>query len=116
MNPIVKVLISAVLVGLISEIAKRNSSFAALVASLPLISVMAMIWLYHETHNLEKIASFSSAVVWYVLPSLILFILLPVCLKTWRMAFYPALALSCFATVLGYFLMKFVLSRFQIEI
>lgn len=116
MHPILKVLISALLIGLISEIAKRNSSLAALVASLPLISVLAMIWLYHETNDLEKIASFSSSVVWYVLPSLILFLLLPVCLKAWRMAFYPALALSCFATVLGYFLMKFILSRFQIEI
>lgn len=116
MNPLLKILISAVLIGIISEISKRNTSFAALIASLPLVSLLAMIWMYQDTRDVEKIAQFSTSVIWYVLPSLILFILLPVCLRTWHLPFYPSLILSSVATIAGFFVLKFVLARFRIEI
>ncbi len=116
MNPILKILISAALIVVISEVGKRSASFAALIASLPLISLLAMIWMYQEGQGTEKIAEFSSSVVWYVVPSLILFILLPVCLRTWHLSFYAALAVSSLTTVAGFFILKAVASLFGVKL
>ncbi len=69
---IIKVLISAFLVATISEIAKRSSVFGAILASIPLVSVLAMVWLYIDTQNAREVAMLSKAIFWLVLPSLIL--------------------------------------------
>ena len=114
MNPILKIALSAFLIWGISELSRRNTSLAAFLASLPLISILAMIWMYHDTHDVTRIASFSWSVIWYVVPSLILFALLPPLLTRWHLPFYGALALASLATVAGFFLMKVVLQRFGI--
>lgn len=116
MNPLLKIVISALLIGGISEIARRNSTIAALLASLPLISLLSMIWLYHDTHDIERISQFSWSIFWYVLPSLILFALLPPLLTRWHVPFYWALLLASSATVLGFFILKVILKRFGVEI
>ena len=116
MNPLLKIMISALLIGGISEIARRNSTIAALLASLPLISLLSMIWLYHDTHDIERISQFSWSVFWYVLPSLILFILLPPLLSRWHVPFYLALGIASSATILGFFVLKTILKRFGIEL
>jgi len=115
-NPLIKIILSALLIGGISEIARRNSTIAALLASLPLISLLSMIWLYHDTHDIARISQFSWSVFWYVLPSLILFILLPLLLSRWHFPFYPALVISSIATIAGFFLLKAILGRFGVEI
>jgi hypothetical protein len=115
-NPLIKIIISALLIGGISEIARRNSTIAALLASLPLISLLSMIWLYHDTHDIERISQFSWSVFWYVLPSLILFILLPPLLTRWHVPFYGALAIAGSATILVFFILKAVLKRFGVEL
>ncbi len=105
MNPLLKIAISAVLIWAITEISRRSSNFAALVASLPLVSLLSMIWIYHDPqdpHNVTRIAQFSWSVVWYVIPSLLLFILLPPLLIRWQMPFYGALALAGTATVAAF--------------
>lgn len=89
------------LVVLISEIAKRSSVLAAVLASIPLVSVLAMIWLYLETRSTETVATFSTGVFWLVLPSLVLFIALPLLLRR-GVGFYPGLAVSLGLTVLAY--------------
>jgi len=116
MNPLVKIVISALLIGAISEIARCNSNIAALLASLPLISLLAMIWIYHDTHDIERISQFSWSVFWYVLPSLILFIVLPVLLTRWHVPFYFALFIASGVTVLAFFILKTVLKRFGVEL
>jgi len=116
MNPFLKIIISALLIGGISEIARRNSTIAALLASLPLISLLSMIWLYHDTHDLERISQFSWSVFWYVLPSLILFVVLPVLLTRWHVPFYWALFIASCATVGGFFILKAIVKRFGIEL
>ena len=78
---IVKIVVTAILVVLISEIAKRSSFVGALLASIPIISVLAMFWLYMDTNDVLKVSSFASSVFWLVLPSLVLFISLPLLLK-----------------------------------
>jgi len=78
---ITKVAITTILIVAISEIAKRSSLAAALLASIPLVSVLAMVWLYLDTKDVEKVSNLATSVFWLVLPSLVLFIALPLLLK-----------------------------------
>lgn len=105
-----KALLSGCIVMAVSEIAKRNPSFGALVASLPLVSVLGMIWLWQETKDSERLAVHAGSTFWMVLPSLPMFLLLPWLLRQ-GCAFYPALGASCLLTVVLYFLMVWLLSR-----
>ena len=100
----VKVLISAALVALVSELAKRSTVAGAVLASIPLVSVLAMIWLYVDTHDVAQVAALSRSVFWLVLPSLILFVTLPVLLQR-GVGFYASLVMSIGATVVAYLVM-----------
>jgi hypothetical protein len=91
---------AAVLVA-ISEIAKRNSVWAALVASLPLTSLLAIVWLYIDTKDAQKIATLSSDIFWLVIPSLALFPVLALLLRT-GVSFWWAMAGAMVATLLAY--------------
>lgn len=112
---IVKIVVSAVLIVVVSELAKRNSIWAATLASLPLISLLAFVWLYVETGDANRIASFAQGIFWLVLPSLVLFLLLPVLLRAgWN--FWPSLIASCIATVGAYAVMAWLLSKFGVKV
>lgn len=117
MNPIaqyaIKVGLSAILIVAIAEIAKRSTGFAALVASLPLTSLLAFVWLHLDGTAATEIGTLSRQIFWLVLPSLILFLLLPVLLER-GFAFWPSLGLSMLATVGGYFLMLWALKKFGV--
>ena len=76
-----KLSVTTILIVLISEIAKRSSFVDALLASIPLISVLVMIWLYIDTQDASKVSAPATSVFWRKLPSLALFIALPVLLK-----------------------------------
>ncbi len=89
---LVKLVISATLIVVVSEVARRSSLFGGLIASLPLVSFLGMIWLYVDTRDSDKVAALSRDIFWLVLPSLALFALLPWLLK--RMSFAPALGLA----------------------
>lgn len=112
---IVKLAVTAVLIVVISEIAKRSSFIAAILASVPLTSVLAMIWLYVETEDVETIADLATGIFWLVIPSLVLFVTLPVMLRA-GLHFYLSLPLSIAFTVAAYFLMVLVLRKVGIEI
>jgi hypothetical protein len=108
-----KVIITSVLVVVIAEVAKRSSLFAAVLASIPLTSVLAMIWLYIDTGDAEKVATLAGGIFWLVLPSLALFIALPLLLRAgWPFA--PSLLVSSVLTVGCYFAMIALLKRFDI--
>lgn len=111
----IKVLLTSVLVVAVSETAKRSALFGALIASIPLTSVLAMIWLYVDTGDTEKIARLSTGIFWLVLPSLVLLITLPVLLRA-GLDFYPSLAASIVMTVGAYAVMLYVLGLAGIEI
>ena len=110
----VKIVVSALLIVAVSEIAKRHSAAAALLAALPLTSVLAFVWIYCETGDSEAIAKLSSQIFWLVIPSLALFLALPVFLsRGW--GFWLSLLTAC-ALVSGvYLLMLPLLRRFGIE-
>jgi hypothetical protein len=101
---ITKIALSATLIVAISEIAKRSSVLGAVLASVPLVSVIAMIWLYHETADTAKIIALSTDIFWLVLPSLVLFIALPILLK-YEVHFYLSLFISIALTAVAYWVM-----------
>lgn len=112
---VIKFVMSAGLIVVISELAKRSSLFGGLVASLPLVSLLAMIWLYVETGNASEVADLSRSIFWLVLPSLSLFLVLPLLLKN-HVGFYPALALSTAAMLGCYGIMLIILGRVGIRL
>jgi hypothetical protein len=92
---------TALIVVLISELAKRSTLAGAVLASIPTVSVLAMIWMYVETRDTVRLAAFSTDVVWLVLPSLVLFVVLPVLLRM-GISFWWSLAIGIAATALAY--------------
>lgn len=111
----IKVLLTSVLVVAVSEAAKRSTFFGALIASLPLTSILAMVWLYVDTGDTEKIARLSHGVFWLVLPSLVLFLSLPILLRA-GLGFYASLGSSIALTIGAYFAMLYALGLAGIEI
>jgi hypothetical protein len=111
----IKAIVSGILIAAISEIAKRSPGFGALVASLPLVSVLGMIWLWRDTHDAERMAAHAGATFWYVLPSLPMFLLIPVLLRHgWP--FWAALAAGCGLTIGLYLLMTAIGPRFGLRL
>ncbi len=110
-----KVGISALLIVAISEVAKRSSGVAALLAALPLTSLLAFIWMHLEGAESLRIAELSGQIFWLVLPSLLLFLLLPLLLKQ-GMGFWQSLALSVAVTVGCYLVMLPVLRKFGVQL
>ena len=111
---LIKLLISAALIVVISEISKRTGYLGGLVASLPLVSLLAIGWMWFETHDAVKIAAFSRSVFWFVLPSLLFFVLLPWLLP--RLGFYASMLLACAATAVGYAVLAAALARAGINL
>lgn len=96
-----KYAVSALLLVLISELAKRSTLLGAVLASLPLVTVIAMVWIWAETRDTGRIAALSVDIAWLVPPSLALFLVL-----TWLInlgwGFWPSLGTGSAATVLAY--------------
>ena len=112
---LIKIAVSAVLVAAISEAGRRSGFWGAVLASLPVTSILAMVWLYRDTRDLQRIGSFSTGVFWLVLPSLVLFLALPLMLKAgW--GFYPSLLAAMALTVAAYFGMSFLLRSLGVQI
>lgn len=110
-----KALISGMLVATVSEVSRRSPAFGGLLASLPIVSVLAMIWMWVEGTDEARIADHSFATFWFVLPSLPMFLIFPVLLRLGT-HFVLALALSCVVTVALYAFMVWVLRHFGIEL
>ena len=112
---VAKALLSGALIVAIEEIGKRLPTVGALVASLPLVSVLGMILLWHARPDAENMARHAEATFWYVLPSLPMFLLIPVLLKR-GVAFWPALGAGCLLTVLLYVGMVALLARIGVKL
>ncbi len=110
-----KAVLSALLIVAVSEIAKRSPSFGALVASLPLVSVLGMIWLWRDTSDPIRLADHAQVTFWYVLPSLPMFLVIPAMLRAGA-PFWLSLGAGMLVTALLYLLMTFVLARFGITL
>jgi hypothetical protein len=112
---VLKALISGVIVAAVSVIAKRYPGFGGLVASLPLISVLGMIWLWRDTHDPVRMAAHAEGTFWFVLPSLPMFLLIPYMLRQgWH--FWTALAVGCALTVALYSAIVLLGPRFGLRL
>ncbi len=107
---IAKVALSATVIVAVSEVAKRSTSFAALIASLPLTSLLAFIWLHIDGTEPQKIAELSVQVLWLVIPSLAFFIILPLLLHRGT-GFWISLAVAALVTAGCYLAMLPVIRR-----
>ena len=110
-----KAIISGILIAAASELAKRYPGFGALIASLPLVSVLGMIWLWHDQRDPVNMAAHAQATFWFVLPSLPFFLLIPWMLRH-GVGFWLALAAGCALTIMLYLIMTFALSRVGIPL
>ena len=112
---IVKALLSGMIVAAASEIARRWPGTGALIVSLPLVSLLAMIWLWHDTGDSARIATLSESTFWYFLPSMPMFLVLPALLRA-GFGFWIALFLACALTVTLYLAMIWIGPRFGLKL
>lgn len=111
---ITKYFITAGVVVLISELAKRSDKLGGLIAALPMITILTLIWLYIEKQPEAKIANHAWYTFWYVIPTLPMFLIFPMLLP--RIGFWPTLLASAAITICCFILFAFVLRRFGIEL
>ncbi len=101
---VVKAAISGVIVAAVSEIAKRYPGWGGLIASLPLVSVLGMMWLWRDTHDPDRMMAHVTGTFWFVLPSLPMFLVIPALMRS-AVGFWVALAAGCVLTMALYALM-----------
>ena len=101
----VKLLSSAFIIAAVTELAKKSSFIAALVISLPLISILSFVWIYIENKNPQEIQTLSWEVFYLVIPSLLFFVVLPLALKH-GLNFWLAMLLAAVVTSIGYFIIS----------
>jgi hypothetical protein len=111
---IAKAVISGVIIMAASEIAKRSPIYGSLILSLPLLSILAFIWLWRDTGDNERIALLSERTFWLVLPTLPLFLVLPALLRSGT-GFWIALAISCAMTIALYLVTVWLLPKIGID-
>jgi hypothetical protein len=112
---IIKAAISGIIIAAVSEIAKRWPGIGALIASLPLISILGMLWLWHDTKDVQRLAVHAEGTFWYVLPSLPMFLLIPLLLRK-GVPFIPALLTGCVLTIILYVAMTAIGPRFGLKL
>ena len=110
-----KIILSATVLVAVSELAKRSSFWGAALASVPLTSILAFVWLYIDTGDIQRVSALSHGIFWLVLPSLVLFIALPLLLRS-GVNFWLSLTISCLVTALAYVGMLRLLAVFGIRI
>jgi hypothetical protein len=101
---VIKAAISGVIVAAVSEIARRYPGWGGLVASLPLTSLLAMLWLFRDTHDAERVAELSLGTIWFLVPSVPLFIALPMLIRS-GLGFWLSMAIVVAGTLALYALM-----------
>ncbi|MCG2635249.1 MAG: DUF3147 family protein [Gammaproteobacteria bacterium] len=112
---IAKISTTLVLIIAIAEISKRSTFLGAVLASLPLVSVLAMVWLYVDTRDVQKVAALSSSIFWLVIPSLTLFLVLSVMLKK-GINFYISMGTGLVTTLVCYLILIEILGKTGIRL
>jgi len=112
---LLKLIISSCIIVIVSEISKKSSFFGAILASIPIVTVLSMIWLYIDTKDIGKIKNFTFNIFWMVIPSLVLFISLPF-LINFGVNFWSSLATAIFLTIIFYILTILILSNYGINL
>ena len=111
----IKVFISSAIIVLVSEIAKRDNLLGGLVASIPLVSVLSMIWLYIDTNDIDKVKALANGILWMIFPSMSLFIVLLILINC-GIKFYLSLTVSILTTMVCYLLTISVMNYFGFKV
>src|SRR5215204_2589841 len=111
---VAKVAVSALVVVAVTELGRRSTLWGAILASLPLTSLLAFVWLYVDSGDAQVVGRLSTSIFWLVLPSLVLFVVLPVMLRSW--SFWPSVGVACLATTGAYSALVWVLSRLGVRL
>jgi hypothetical protein len=111
---ITKYFLTAAVVVLVSELAKRSDKLGGFVAALPLVTILALIWLYVENQSQEKIANHAWYTFWYVIPTLPMFLVFPLLLS--RIGFWPSLLACVFITMVSFGLFTLIVRQFGVEL
>lgn len=109
---IMKYALTAFIVVLVSEIAKRSDKLGALISSLPFVTILTLIWLYFERQSSEKIANHAYYTFWYVIPTLPMFLFFPYLMG--KFGFWMALMISVCITIFLFSLFVLILKQFGI--
>ena len=111
---ILKTLISAIIIVVVSEIAKRYTWTAAIIVSLPLTSLLAFVWLYWDTKDTQKVIELSYSTIVMSIPSFVFFLVLPLLLK-FKQNFILSIIVSILSTALAYIIFTFIVKKFNIN-
>jgi hypothetical protein len=112
---IIKALVSGILIAAVSEVARKFPGLGGLIASLPLISVLGMMWLWRATEDPDRMATHALATFWFVLPSLPMFLVIPLMLKR-GVPFWTTLAAGCLLTITLYAMMVWLGPKFGLRL
>jgi len=110
-----KILLTSIIVVTISEIARRSTLLAGIIASIPLTSVLAITWLYVDTKNIKNVLDLSNSILIMIPPSIVFFIVFAICIKT-QFDFISSLAISLLSTGTAYWFYIFLLERLGIRL
>ncbi len=106
-----KILLTALIIFSVAQVSERSTLMAAVLASIPIVSVLSMMMMFHEGQTAIEISQFARDIVWLVIPSLLIFIVMPWLIESKQWDFYPALAAGLACTVTGYFVMVLTMER-----
>ena len=110
-----RAILSGLVIALASTVARRSPALGSLIVSLPLVSVLSMIWLWRDGSDRLELASYVQNTFWFFLPTMPMFLVIPALLRR-GIAFWPALGIGCALTVLLYFAMTAILARFGVRL
>jgi F0F1-type ATP synthase assembly protein I len=111
----IKIIVTALVIVIVSEVSKRLPLLGSLIASLPLVSVLGMIWIFQESKDTQKLITHAEGTFWYVLPSLPMFLLMPWMMRK-GVSFYWSLTAGILLTVILYVIMTKILARMGLNL
>ena len=111
---LIKTIISALIIVIVSEVAKRSSLLAAIIVSIPLTSLLAFIWLYWDTKDTQKVIDLSYGTIVMTIPSFAFFFILPLMLKL-KQSFFFSLFISIISTTIIYLIFIFIIKKMNMN-
>jgi F0F1-type ATP synthase assembly protein I len=111
----IKALVSGAVIAIASELARRNPGWGGLVASLPLTTLIALTWLWRDTHDAARAADFIAGTALYVIAALPAFGVLALLLRKGA-GFAPAMAASCVLAMAAYLVLMWAGRRWGLPV
>ena len=112
---ITRAILSGIIVAAIALLAKRSPAMGGLLASIPLVSTLGMIWLWRDTKDSELVANYVGSAFWYFLPSMPMFLIIPALLRH-GVNFWVSLGIGCVVTILLYLITISIAARFGVRL